>query len=184
MRRRLAVLAVALLLVVVAAAACGQARDGRLRELLRARMAQRRADASLVTGLDPRARLTAPGDYRFDIEHGSLHRAYRVHVPRSWRPGARMPLVVALHGGGGDMDWQADDAKYGLIGASERRGFVVVFPNGFSRLPRGALATWNAGRCCGAARDRDVDDVGFIRAVVDDVERVLRLFIPDLTAEQ
>lgn len=170
MRRRTLLVLLVPVLLATAAVACAQARDGRLRALLRARLAQRASEASLVTGLDPRARLSAPGDYRFDVEHDGLQRAFRVHVPQSWRPGTPMPLLVALHGGGGDMDWQADDSKYGLITASERHGFVVVFPNGYSRLPGGHLATWNAGHCCAAARDREIDDVGFIRAVVDDVE--------------
>lgn len=159
------------MLVFFALVASGQARDGRLRDILRARVAQRQADASLVTGLDPRAPITAPGDYRFEIDHDGLRRAYRVHVPRGLRPGEPAPMLVALHGGGGDMNWQADDSRYGLRAASERYGFVAVFPNGFSRLPGGALATWNAGRCCGPARDGNVDDVGFIRTVVDNVTR-------------
>ncbi|GAB1595301.1 extracellular catalytic domain type 1 short-chain-length polyhydroxyalkanoate depolymerase [Lysobacter claricitrinus] len=158
------------LLLVVAADVFAQARGGRFAEILRARAAQRQADAAMVRGGDPRARLVAPGDYRYDIQHDGITRMYRVHVPRSYRPGHPTALLVALHGGGGDMDWQADDSKYGLITASEAHGFIAVFPNGFSRMPGGRLATWNAGRCCGAARDRRVDDVGFIRAVVDNVE--------------
>jgi polyhydroxybutyrate depolymerase len=67
------------------------------------------------------------------------------------------------------MDLQADDSLYGQITTSEAEGAIVVFPNGFSRLPGGKLATWNAGNCCGPARDRNIDDVGFIRAVVADV---------------
>jgi polyhydroxybutyrate depolymerase len=43
---------------------------------------------------------------------------------------------------------------------------VVAFPNGYSKFPGGRLATWNAGGCCGDARDKGVDDVGFARAVV------------------
>jgi polyhydroxybutyrate depolymerase len=161
------------LLLLAACAAVVQARDGRLREILRARQAQRASDAALVTTLGPDARISSPGDYRYTIEHDGLARAYRVHVPRSYRAGTPMPLLVALHGGGGDMDWQADDAKYGLIGTSEQAGFIVVFPNGYSRFPGGRLATWNAGACCGKARDNDVDDVGFIRDVVGHVSRAL-----------
>lgn len=33
------------------------------------------------------------------------------------------------------------------------------------------LATWNAGRCCGAAQKNNVDDVGFLREVIHRVER-------------
>lgn len=105
------------------------------------------------------------------LQHGGLERTYRVHVPAKYDPAHPAPLLVVLHGGGGDMDLQANDALYGQITQSEKVGFIAVFPNGFSRLRSGKLATWNAGRCCGAARDSNVDDVGFIRAVVEDVAR-------------
>ena len=171
MQRRWITLSVLLLL---ACAAIAQARDGRLRDVLRARLAERGADPAGAV-LDPHAPITAPGDYRFEIRHDGLVRRYRVHVPHTYARSRPMPLLIALHGGGGDMDWQADDAKYGLVTASEREGFVAVFPNGFSRLPGGRFATWNAGRCCGQARDRDVDDVGFIRQVVANVEGQLSI---------
>jgi polyhydroxybutyrate depolymerase len=160
-------------LLAVAGVAIAQAREGRLRDMLRARFAQRSADASAVVVSDPDARIRAPGDYRYEIRHDGLVRTYRVHVPRSYRPGVPTPLLVALHGGGGDMDWQADDAKYGLISQSEQAGYIAVFPNGYSRFRGGRLATWNAGACCGKARDNDVDDVGFIRAVVAHVGHAL-----------
>ncbi|TZF90376.1 extracellular catalytic domain type 1 short-chain-length polyhydroxyalkanoate depolymerase [Cognatilysobacter lacus] len=161
------------LCVAACAAAFAHAQDGGLRAMLRARMAQRPADTVVAIGADPSTVITRPGDYRFDIRHDGLMRAYRVHVPRAYRPGRATPLLVALHGGGGDMDWQADDSKYGLIGKSEQAGFIVVFPNGYSRFASGRLATWNAGACCGGARDAAVDDVGFIRDVVGHVQRQL-----------
>ena len=50
---------------------------------------------------------------------------------------------------------------------ADRDGFVVVYPNGTGRGTR--ALTWNAGGCCGAAARNNVDDVGFIRAVLDDL---------------
>jgi polyhydroxybutyrate depolymerase len=80
-------------------------------------------------------------------------------------------MLLALHGGGGDADYQADDSKYRLISKSEQAGFIAVFPNGYSRFPSGILATWNAGSCCAGAVKNNVDDVGFIREVISRVER-------------
>jgi len=114
--------------------------------------------------------ITAPGDYRFSFSHGGMERFYLVHVPRSYRPGRPTPMLLALHGGGGSADYQANDAKYGLISKSEQAGFIAVFPNGFSRFG-GKLATWNAGTCCAGAVRNKVDDVGFIRAVIHRAER-------------
>lgn len=129
---------------------------------------------ALMTHAQP-TRMEAPGDYRFTLAHGGLTRAYLVHVPRDYDPRRPAPLLFALHGGGGHMELQADDAFYGIASASEREGFIAVFPNGYSRLPGGKLATWNAGRCCGGARDANVDDVGFLRAVFAQVAAQLNV---------
>jgi polyhydroxybutyrate depolymerase len=114
--------------------------------------------------------IRGPGDYRFSFVHDGIAREYLVHVPKSYR-GAPTPMLLALHGGGGNADSQADDSNYGLIGKSEQAGFIAVFPNGYSRLPSGVFATWNAGACCGAAERNNADDAGFIRDVIRRVER-------------
>lgn len=119
--------------------------------------------------------ITTPGSHRGTLVHGGLTRLYRVHVPAGHDPARAAPLLVALHGGGGSMELQADDRFYGLVSLSEREGAILVFPNGYSRLPGGQLGTWNAGACCGAARDAGVDDVGFIRAVVARVKTQLAI---------
>ena len=154
-----------LVAVTLAGAAAAQ-RMGRFRQIMQTEQRQR---GNLPA--DPNAtRITAPGDYRFSVVHDGLTREYLVHVPKSYR-GAPAPMLIALHGGGGDADNQANDDNYKLISKSEQAGFIAVFPNGYSRFPGGVLATWNAGACCGAAQKSDVDDVGFIRDVIHRVER-------------
>ncbi len=113
--------------------------------------------------------LTA-GDYTFSIKHQDINRMYMVHVPKSYQAVKSMPMMLSLHGGGGNMRYQADDEYYGLISKSESAGFIAVFPNGYSRFTKGSLATWNAGICCGKARDKNIDDVGFIKSVVNDMK--------------
>jgi polyhydroxybutyrate depolymerase len=110
--------------------------------------------------------IAGPGDYAFSFQHGGKTRQYRVHVPPGFSAERPMPVVFSLHGGGGTMDYQADDRFYGQVSKSDAAGYVVVFPNGYSRFRGGRLATWNAGHCCGLARDDDADDVGFIREIV------------------
>lgn len=137
---------------------------GALRDTVEAR--RERPDAVGVGG-----KIIGPGDYEFSLRYGGARRQYLVHVPPSYRPDLPAPLVLALHGGGGNMRYQANDERYGLISKSDVAGFVAVFPNGYSRNRRGLFATWNAGTCCAAARDEKIDDVGFLKAVVADVAR-------------
>ena len=99
------------------------------------------------------------------MQHGGLQRAYLVHLPTGYKPETPTPVVMAFHGGGGDMHLMAS-SSYNLVGKADSAGFVAVFPHGDSRLPSGKFATWNAGNCCAGARDRNVDDVGFVRALV------------------
>ena len=64
----------------------------------------------------------------------------------------------------------ANDEYYGWISKSNAEGFIVAFPNGTSRFPSGILATWNAGACCGYARDNNVSDVLFVKKMIADIE--------------
>lgn len=152
--------------LAIGGTAAAQRSGGRL-QILRQMAQERRGE---VSDHNPTP-VAAPGDYRFSFVHDGLTREYLVHVPKSYRPGTSMPMLMALHGGGGNDDYQANDSKYGLIRKSESAGFIAVFPNGYSRFRNGMFATWNAGNCCGAAQKADVDDVGFLREVIHRMER-------------
>ncbi len=130
---------------------------------------RQRQQARAAPEVQSPAAITAPGDYRYSLEHGGRTRLYRVHVPPGYRGDRPAPLLLSLHGGGGSMDYMARDENYGQLSHAAREGQVLVFPNGISRFRNGMLATWNAGACCGAARDEGVDDVGFIRVVLERV---------------
>jgi polyhydroxybutyrate depolymerase len=163
-----------LLCGVLAATHAWAAQAGPLRGLLRERLAERAGRGVVVQParlLAEGEKITAPGRYEIRLRHGGRERMALLHVPASYDPAHPAALVMALHGGGGGAIYQADDANYGLIGKSEEAGFIAVFPNGVSEATNGMLATWNAGTCCAQARDQQVDDVGFLRAVVADVAR-------------
>lgn len=158
-----------LLLLSIALTPVGQtahAEDGpikkRIRERLLQRLKEKPAPAPTASVEDD---ITTPGDYYFSTAHDGLQRMYFVHVPRNYSPEKPAALLFAFHGGGGDMGYMAKDKYYGLVSKSEQEGFVVVFPNGYSNFPSGKIATWNAGTCCGPARDKNIDDVGFIRGI-------------------
>jgi len=163
MTSRIWIGATTLAAVAFAIAGSATAQRGQFRQMLKRARSHQPADPNPT-------KLTAPGDYRFSFERDGLTREYLVHVPKSYR-GGPTPMLLALHGGGGSADYQADDSKYRLISKSEQAGFIAVFPNGYSRFRSGILGTWNAGACCAAAVRNKVDDVGFIREVIARVER-------------
>jgi len=86
-------------------------------------------------------------------------RGYLLHVPA--KSASPAPLLLALHGGGGDAEFMQRLAQFDPL--ADREGFIVAYPAGVE-------GRWNDGReeAVTAAEDR-VDDVGFLRAVVDDV---------------
>jgi polyhydroxybutyrate depolymerase len=96
---------------------------------------------------------------RREIEFGGTERSYLVHVPRADARQPR-PLVVVLHGGAGTAQQMPAFTHFGPI--SEREGFVVLYPQGVGRR-------WNDGRVFRGHTESDADDVGFIKAAVDDV---------------
>ena len=97
------------------------------------------------------------------IHHGGRERTYLVHD--FGRGTAPAPVVIVLHGGGGNADNAVRTTGFDRIAA--REGVIAVYADGTSRLPRTRILTWNAGHCCAGARDTRVDDVGFIGAIID-----------------
>ncbi|MEY3360480.1 MAG: hypothetical protein RL531_199 [Actinomycetota bacterium] len=96
------------------------------------------------------------------------NRHYRLYVPASLPADAPVPLLVALHGGLGTSTQFALNSGFDALAEANR--FVVVYPDGIGNLADGTgFQTWNGGYCCGPAAANTVDDVGFIRAVIDRV---------------
>lgn len=108
--------------------------------------------------LCPFAALAGPA--RNEVALGS--RCYLVELPEKPK-GA--PVLIVLHGGGGNAAQIARDAGIGALATGQ--GYAVVYPQGSAR--RLGLATWNAGICCGYAVQQKIDDIAFLDAVVADV---------------
>jgi polyhydroxybutyrate depolymerase len=105
------------------------------------------------------------------IDSGGQVRFYRLHVPPGYQPGAPAAVLLGFHGGGGNATGFADST--GLLETADAHGFLAVFPEGSGPFapPLFTLQTWNAGNCCGYAMDHQVDDVGFVRDLLDDLAR-------------
>ena len=103
------------------------------------------------------------------LKVGSVERKYLIHVPPQYNAKVPTALLFAFHGGGGFMEHMATEKYYKQISKSDELGHIVVFPNGHSKLPTGKFATWNAGKCCGEARDSKSDDVNFVKAMLQKI---------------
>ena len=106
-------------------------------------------------------------DTAVQIEWGGRIRTAILHSPPAGDGTSPRPLVLLLHGGGGHGA-QAQ-ASCGMDAVADREGFLVAYPDGTSAF--GNLLTWNAANCCGYAWENDVDDAGFLRALVGEIAR-------------
>lgn len=90
-------------------------------------------------------------------------RTFRIYVPTT--PAKKpLPLLLALHGGGGSGSAMEALTLGQFNRLGDKHGFVVLYPDGIER-------GWNDGRSdlkTKAAQD-DIDDVGFLRALVTHV---------------
>lgn len=94
---------------------------------------------------------------------GALQRTYTVRLPSVYDGSTALPLVVAMHGGfGSGLQLETQSL---VSDKAEQEGFIVVYPDGVASPLN--IRTWNAGGCCGYAMNNNVDDVGFIDALLD-----------------
>lgn len=113
------------------------------------------------------------GDYSFVIKIGSLDRKYIVHVPSAYNGKTPMPVVLMLHGGGGTA--RAAMWETGWSTTAEQAGFLAVFPEATPPDPSkpgrfyGNPQTWNDGSGRFHSGLLNIDDVGFINALIDDM---------------
>lgn len=92
------------------------------------------------------------------LEHAGATRSFNVHVPASYDPAVPTPLVFDFHGL--TMTAAQEDLLTGMRAAGDAHGFIVVQPQGLDN-------SWNAGACCGMSGETQVDDVGFVLAMLD-----------------
>jgi polyhydroxybutyrate depolymerase len=110
------------------------------------------------------------GDHTIALRYGDRERSAIVHVPAHATERRDFPIIINFHGGGGHG---ANEQEYSLMDRlADRENFLAVYPNGTGQFSK-RLLTWNAGTCCGYAAIQQIDDVGFVRALIDKIAEVL-----------
>ena len=91
-------------------------------------------------------------------------RSYLLNLPPTYNDSSNVSLVIALHGLGGSASQMELDYK--LTAKSNSAGFVIVYPEGVRSDGLLGIRTWNAGTCCDFAMEHNIDDVQFIRQLI------------------
>lgn len=98
-------------------------------------------------------------------------RRYLVHVPatppRRFLLTNRYPLLIMLHGSGEDGKIIEDMTQMDSV--SERHHMIVAYPDGTRSILGKISADWNSGDCCGYAARKRIDDISFLRGIIDDL---------------
>lgn len=98
-----------------------------------------------------------PQDRKYNFSIGGITRSYLLYVPGSINKGHPVPLVLVFHGGGGHA--YSMPVFTGFDTLAESRGFIVAYPDSVN-------GHWNDTRALSPA-----DDVGFVSALIGEVER-------------
>ncbi len=111
---------------------------------------------------------SAKHDYSSSIFSGGLERTYTVHISSSYDNTRPTPLLIVLHGGGGTGQGMPKLTNFNTI--ADRDNFIIVYPDGFEKH-------WNDGRGLSqySAQKQNVDDVGFISALIDHLSAELNI---------
>ncbi|MBX3221577.1 MAG: dienelactone hydrolase family protein [Labilithrix sp.] len=102
------------------------------------------------------------GDEEIALVSSGLDREASIHVPAVHDGVRPLPLVLVLHPLLLTRKDMRKLVKVERFADAPDHGFIALFPDGVGR-------SWNAGECCGKAKDRSLDDVGFIRELVEHV---------------
>ena len=139
-------------------------------------MAAIASSAVLGTTVQPQWQSNQPlqaGDFNMSLTVGGYNRHYVVHVPASYA-GSPIPLVIMLHGAGGNGAQTIEDYKW--LTASDSNGFIVVGPDALPvnpQRPESLLlnpSVWRDGSGRVSTVGQPVDDGAFVSAILDKMQ--------------
>lgn len=104
-------------------------------------------------------------------------RSYLIFIPENYSPQLKYPVVFVLHGGGGNAKGLVKTTRARFNQLANRDGFIVVYPNGIEK-------SWNDGARdnFGVARKLNINDVGFIEKIIDDLNSKISVDLKNIFA--
>ncbi len=106
------------------------------------------------------------------LEFGGRERFYDLYLPQNYNSDKPASVVLVFHGGLGNPEQQRYDSRMDSI--SDKYGFIVVYPAG-TGIFFDKFLTFNSGSGFGYAKANNIDDVGFTRALLDDLKTYLNI---------
>lgn len=100
------------------------------------------------------------------LKTGGYERVYRVYAPAGLEAGRKYPLLLLLHGGGGNGKGMARLAKGGFEALAGRHGAVLAYPDGVD-------GNWNdyRGDKSRKAQRENIDDVAFLGLMAGEIAK-------------
>jgi polyhydroxybutyrate depolymerase len=136
--------------------------EGALRDRIRHRIQERVRDRLQQKNLaSPHQSITA--GVLHALPHQGIQRSYILYTPAAAKT-SLLPLVIGLHGGRTNPERFAKTTQFNQL--ADREDFIVAYPVGVD-------SNWNDGR--NSATLPAQDDVGFISALIDDVQRMRKI---------
>ncbi len=126
----------------------------------------RKAATNTITGI-----VITPGDSLHKIYHEGRERYFLLHTPPSASATNPIPVLLALHGGGGTPEGMVEMSGFNAL--ADRYHFAVVYPSGSGSTPNRLF--WNILLSQTYASENNIDDIGYLQLVLDDVGH--RVFI-------
>lgn len=109
-----------------------------------------------------------PGSTEQSLEFEGRNRTYVLHLPPAITSQKPLPLLLVFHGGEGQG--KQVESLTGFSKMADQKGFIVAYPDGVNK-------NWNDGRDAPSlsAQRQDVNDVGFVSALIDELSHNLTI---------
>lgn len=100
------------------------------------------------------------------LDFGGQTRTYRAFIPKN--VGHNPKMIFAFHGLGGNGRQMA---YFSALHNSTNSNTIVVYPDATKSTKPGIRPGWNSGFCCGSGWVDKVNDVGYVKALVDQLSK-------------